>query len=106
MATSAQEFISTPTDLRRPGLRALVAVIAVALATVLAITAWSAMRSGPATPTGPAGSAQETYDWSASRPGGTVYEAQVPRQAAEGSATLRPGGSVPDSQVPRSARGD
>jgi hypothetical protein len=103
MATSAQQFISTPTDVHRPGLRALVAVLAVVLAAALAITAWSAMSSGPSTPPASTGSAQETYDWSASRPGGWMYNAQVPPEAAEDFAALRPGGSVYDSQVPAAA---
>jgi hypothetical protein len=104
MASSAQHVIPTSTHLHPTGTRVLVALIALAVVTVFAITSWSAMTQAPATSPVPTGSAQEAYDWSASRPGGSMYNAQVPRQAGENFAALRPGGSVYDSQVPAAAR--
>ena len=104
MATSAQQVIPRTTDLHPSSTRVVVALIALAVVTILAITSWSAMTRGPSTAPASTGSVPEAYDWSASRPGGSMYNAQVPRQAAESSAALRPGGSVYDSQVPAAAR--
>lgn len=103
MASSAHHVIPTSTQQHHTGTRVLVALIALAIVTVFAITSWSAMTRGPATSPASTGSAQDAYDWSASRPGGSMYNAQVPRQAGENFAALRPGGSVYDSQVPAAA---
>ncbi|HYN56259.1 MAG TPA: hypothetical protein VES03_03560 [Motilibacterales bacterium] len=106
MAAHAQGVIPTQTDLHPSTSRVLVALIALVAVTVVVIMSWSALigdRSDSPTSTG---APLEAYDWSASRPGGSIYDSQVPEQAAENSAALRPGGSVYDSQVPRAARDD
>ncbi len=105
-AAQAQGVNPTQTD-RNPTIsRAMVTLITLIAVTVVVILSWSALTvDGSDSPT-PAGVPQEAHDWSASRPGGSIYDSQVPQQAAEDFSALRPGGSVYNSQVPPAARDD
>ena len=106
MATTAQPMISTVaiprTDERRtfsPALLVLLIVLAVMTVAVVASQVRTA-SSG----TAPSTQVPEVADpWAAYRPGGSVYQQQVPAAAADPWAAMRPGGSVYQQQVPAAA---
>lgn len=103
MATAAQQVPATTSiqhsDEHRGVSRGALLLIALVVITVAAV-AWLIGNASPTSSLVP-GAADPMAPY---RPGGSVYEMQVPEAAADPLAANRPGGSAYEQQVPEAAR--
>ena len=106
MATTAQPMLTTAsvprTDDRRTSSRALLILLIALVAMTVAVVAWQLRTTSSATAPSTQVSDVEGPP-AAYRPGGSVYQQQVPA-AADPGAAIRSGGSVYEQQVPAAAR--
>lgn len=107
MASTTHE-IAPSSNATSSGPRTLLLFVAILALAVAFAVAWQRLAASPTPAAGSNHTGSSTDELAPYRPGGSVYDSQVPEAARRTSpdelTPYHPGGSVYDSQVPEIAR--